>query len=431
MDSGARTIDGEWPTRPRRSRRWEWLLLAILLTATMLNYADRQALPVVAVRVKAELQLSNEQYGTVAGYFGIAFACGALLSGILADWISVRWLYPAVLLIWSVAGIVTGRAESFVGLLVSRLVLGLFESAHWPCALRTTQRVFPPARRTLGNSVLQSGAPLGAILASVMALTLVSAEVAGSWRQIFWYTGLLGLPWVLIWLFSVRADDLRRPVLQTRDTADGGAAPIQEVPFLHLLRTRRYWLLILLVVCINTCWHYIRVWMPLALEENLGYRFDQIQVFFIVYWLATFAGSLTCGWLTSHLARRGWGVHRARMSVFFACSLLTALSVVAAFLPPSWFFLVLMLLVGFGSLGQFPIYYSLTQELSAKNQGKVTGSLGFTTWAVLYFVHPRVGWLMDHYPDARPYIFATVGLLPLLGGWAVASLWTDRPARRA
>lgn len=59
MDSGARTIDDEWPTRPRRSRRWEWLLLAILLTATMLNYADRQALPVVAVRVKAELQLSN------------------------------------------------------------------------------------------------------------------------------------------------------------------------------------------------------------------------------------------------------------------------------------------------------------------------------------------------------------------------------------
>ena len=72
MDSGARTIDDEWPTRPRRSRRWEWPLLAILLTATMLNYADRQTLPVVAVRVKAELQLSNEQYGTVASVLWVS-----------------------------------------------------------------------------------------------------------------------------------------------------------------------------------------------------------------------------------------------------------------------------------------------------------------------------------------------------------------------
>lgn len=408
-----------------RSVPREWLLCGVLLLATFLNYADRQALPVTAVRVKAELDLDYEQYGRVEGIFGLAFGTGALLGGIMADRISVRWLYPALVLFWSLAGFATGAVQTFVALWICRLALGLFEAGHWSCALRTTQRVFHPARRTLANGILQSGAPLGAILPSLLMLAVVDEEL-GSWRQVFYSIGVLGLPWTILWLMTVRAADLRRPVLQTVDAAEGGQAPMREVPFLRLLLTRRYLLLVAVIVCINTCWHYIRVWMPLVLEENLGYTSGEVQWFFIAYWLATFAGSMVSGWLTRELGRRGYPVHRARLSVFLGLSAITSLSVVAAFLPAGWTFLGLMLLIGFGSLGLFPIWYSLTQELSARNQGKVSGSLGFATWLILFFVHPEVGWLMDHYPEYRPYVFASVGLLPLLAWTAIAAFWGKR-----
>lgn len=406
----------------RRSLAWECLLCGVLLCATLLNYADRQALPAAAVAIKAELGLNNEDYGKVEGIFGLAFGAGALVGGVLADRISVRWLYPAAMLIWSAAGCTTGLAEGFAGLWASRLVLGFFEAIHWPCALRTTQRVFSPERRTLANSVLQGGAPIGAILTSLSMLFVVTAE-PGSWRRMFWYLGALGLPWAVLWLSSVRSSDFHRPVMQEADHPAAAQAPIEEISFGRLLLGARFWLLVLVVVCINTAWHYVRVWMPLVLEESMGYTRGEVQRVFIGYWVATFIGSMAAGTLSSGLARGGWSVHRTRLVVFFGFSLITSLMAVAAFLPPGRAFIGLMWLIGFGALGLFPVFYSLTQELTARHQGKLGGVLGFVAWLVLYFAHPWIGRLMDDAPASRPYVFAALGLLPLIASVSLAAFW--------
>jgi ACS family hexuronate transporter-like MFS transporter len=418
----------------QRSAGWEWLLCGVLLSATLLNYANRQTVPTAAERIKQELGLNNEQYGRVEGNFGLAFAFGALIFGAAADLAPVRWLYPIVLVVWSAAAVVSGRVETYAGLAASRTVLGLFEAGHWPCALRTTQRVFPPARRTLANALLQAGTPVGAILPPVLMLLLATDE-PGSWRPMFWIIGVLGLPWAIAWLVAVRSSDLERPALQTATTmaaSVGGAAEaaaFQERPLLSVFLSRRFALLVVGVIGINTTWHYIRVWMPLALREDLHYTSNQVQWVMIGYWTATFFGSLASGFLTERLARIGWGVHRARMTAFLGFALITALTVVAARLPAGATFIVLMLLVGFGSLGQFPIYYSLSQELSARHQGKVGGTLGFLAWAVMYFVHPAVGRLLDTSPGSRPYIFASIGLLPLAAWGVIAVGWGRRGPR--
>jgi ACS family hexuronate transporter-like MFS transporter len=409
---------------PRRTAAWELLLCGVLLTATLLNYADRQALPAAAVAIKSDLRLNNEQYGKVEGIFGLAFGVGALVGGALADWISVRWLYPAAMLIWSAAGAASGFAEGFAGLWLSRLVLGFFEAIHWPCSLRTTQRVFAPARRTLANSLLQGGAPIGAILTAALVLSLVT-DRPGGWRMMFWCLGALGVPWAALWLSTVRTADFERPVMQATDVA-AGQAPIAEVAFWRLILDRRFWLLVLVVICINTSWHYVRVWMPIVLEEQLGYARGDVQRVFIGYWAATFFGSLAAGGLAAWLGRTR-GVHAARMIVFFSFSVITALMAVAAFLPPSREFIALMWLIGFGALGMFPVFYSLAQEVTAEHQGKMGGLLGFVAWVVLYFAHPAIGRLMDHSPGSRPYVFAGLGLLPLVASVMLIMIW---PASR-
>src|SRR6266567_7295712 len=109
---------------PERSHRWKWTVCGLLLLSTMINYMDRMTLNAMSPRIMNALDLDARDYGTVELCFGIAFALGGLLTGFLADRINVRWLYPAALLVWSLAGFVTGFVQGFLGVCMCRALLG-------------------------------------------------------------------------------------------------------------------------------------------------------------------------------------------------------------------------------------------------------------------------------------------------------------------
>jgi ACS family hexuronate transporter-like MFS transporter len=113
------------------------------------------------------------------------------------------------------------------------------------------------------------------------------------------------------------------------------------------------------------------------------------------------------------------------MATFLVCALLTALSMVAAFLPASWLLPALLLAIGFGSLGQFPTYYAFTQELSVRQMGKVTGVLSFVTWTSFALVQGPIGRWIDRTGSYSAVTFIA-GLTPLVGLLALLLLWNER-----
>src|SRR5262249_10969355 len=157
-----------------------WGICLLMLLATMLNYMDRQALAQQATEISRDLDLTNKDYSQIESGFGLAFAFGGLVTGLLADRVSPRWLYPGVLIGWSAVGFATGWVTSFRELYFCRVMLGFFESGQWPCALVTAQRLLSRRDRPLGNGILQSGASLGAIATPIVVVLLTSAE-PGSW----------------------------------------------------------------------------------------------------------------------------------------------------------------------------------------------------------------------------------------------------------
>ena len=407
---------------PSRSRAWKWWICGLLLLATMVNYMDRLTLNLLAPRIQQEMHLSDIDYGRVESGFAVAFAVGAVLMGWLADRTDVYWLYPAVLLVWSAAGFATGFTQGFAWLFTCRFLLGLAESGHWPCALRTTQHLLPPAERTLGNSLLQSGAAFGSILIPLVVYATVDSQVVGSWRGPFLVVGVCGAAWALAWLFSLRPRDLNGP-------AESGPARIEAPTGVGWRTARRVGALIVLVVTINATWHFFRVWLSPFLA-GMGYDERQRSLFTTAYYVAAGLGSVSAGFVTLRLTRAGVSVHVSRLVVLLAYGVLAGLGVLAAFLPAGPWLLAVLLVTAFGSLGVFPAYYSFGQELTVKHQGKLTGLLGFTCWMAL------AGWqeLISHvktYTHSFSACMILAGVMPLVGFAAMMLLWGRDEARTA
>jgi ACS family hexuronate transporter-like MFS transporter len=187
----------------------------------------------------------------------------------------------------------------------------------------------------------------------------------------------------------------------------------------------RYAALVCVVVLINLTWHYFRAWLPKYLQEFQKYNREEVNFFSAAYYAATDAGCIAAGYAVQRLQRRGRTVHQARLRVFGACAALTMAAVVTAHLPRGALLLGGLLVIGAGSLGLFPIYYSCSQELSTRNQGKITGSLSAITWVVTAIMHEVIGRVVDAY-KSHAAIMTLAGLLPLAALLALVLLWREQ-----
>ncbi len=408
--------------QPVRAASWKWWITGLLLLATMINYMDRVTLGNASVRVTHELGLSDVQYGNLELAFGWAFAAGSLVFGFVADRVRTYLLYPAVLAAWSIMGMAAGWSHGFSELIVCRTLLGFFEAAHWPCALKTTFALLSEKDRTLGNSVLQSGASLGAVI-TPQIMKLMMTDEPGSWRTSFIVVGGVGFVWVALWFVSLRPRDLDQAAAPSTAGATGGLGEI--------LRSGRFWAVALLIVGAQTVWHIYRVWLMKFLQTGRGYDETVALNFNSFYFIATDVGCITAGavslWL---IRRRASSPHDARRTVFAGACALTSLSILIPWLDKGWPLLAVLLLIGAGALALFPCFYSFAQEISATHVGRVTGLLGLWVWAVTSPMHSFFGMLTDR---TKSYDLGLVlaGLAPWLGVISMKLLWrkTASPAR--
>jgi len=430
----------------RDTSSWKWWVCGLLLAATMINYLDRQTLSLTITEITQELRLDNQHYGDLEKVFGYAFAAGGLFFGLLADRVSVRWLYPVVFLGWSLAGAATAAASrigsflvdifprlaeasegdspespAYWGLMLCRGCLGFFEAGHWPCAVVTTRRLLRKEDRPLGNSLLQSGASLGAIFAPLVIVLLVKENLPGSWRTPYVVLGFVGAFWVVPWVWMTAGSRLST----TADALDSDTSSTTVSTSQAQMLTgfiSKFLTVLVIVITINLTWQFYRAWLPKFLREYHDYGRDSVAYFVSAYYIATDLGCIAVGFIVKGLASRGWEVHRARAITFFVCASLTSLGFLAASMPRGPGLLIVLLLIGLGALGLFPTYYSLAQELTQRYTGMMMGLLGAATWIITGLFQTHVGKSID---DTGNYSLGIqlAAAAPLLGVVAILLGW--------
>src|SRR5438105_5437259 len=122
---------------------YRYRVMVFLTSLTTLTYLDRICISIVGVRVKADLGLTNEQFGWVLASFALAYAFFEIPSGALGDRIGPRAVFIRIVLWWSFFTILTGMVTGLFGLLVIRFLFGVGESGTYPNCMIVMSRWFP------------------------------------------------------------------------------------------------------------------------------------------------------------------------------------------------------------------------------------------------------------------------------------------------
>ena len=184
------TIQKQSITFPYRYR-----VLVLLCSLTTLTYLDRICISIVGVRVKAELGLSNTEFGWVLAAFSLAYALFEIPAGVLGDKIGPKAMFIRIVLWWSLFTIFTGFVTGLISLIIIRFLFGMGEAGTYPNTLIVVSRWFPVNEIGRALSWVGIGSQIGSAIAP---LIIVPLAVAYGWRSPFFVNGVIGFVWVAI-----------------------------------------------------------------------------------------------------------------------------------------------------------------------------------------------------------------------------------------
>jgi MFS family permease len=211
-----------------------WTALILISLCQTVSMIDRQVLAILAPRIQADLNIGGAEMGLLYGtVFALFFALFSVPLGRLADgWIRTRLLALSVTG-WSLMTMLSGAANSFALLALSRVGVGIGEASAQPAGFSMVSDLFSKAERGVATSIIAAAIALGL----GMALWL-GGTVADAWDAAFasrsaplglrgWQAAFIAsaLPGFVLAVFIAR---LPEPV---RGAADGIAQARDPHPF--------------------------------------------------------------------------------------------------------------------------------------------------------------------------------------------------------
>ena len=370
-----------------------------MMLVSLISYIDRNTLALLAPTILSETGLSAEQYGWVISAFSVAYmlresglgtcarpgrACARMLSAESMD--------GRVRLTCVRGGVLEFRGTACL----ARIRRG----RHVPGGLRTAVQTLPPGLRSRGIAVAYSGGSLGAVATPIIVTPIAAAF---GWRGAFWFTGAIGLLWVLWWSIVSR-----RPELRHRESVE----PATEGSGISF-RDAKLWSFMAIYALGGLPLAFVLYGSALYLGRVLGK--SQIEIGHVL-WIPPLGwevGYFFWGWVTDRFAAHGTSIKLVRrlMLVLAVVGLPLGFTALTRSFPLT---LLLMFLAMFAS-GGFVIasVASATYVFSSRNAGLIAG-IAAGSWSALVAVFmPLFGALFDR--GRYDLAFPIAAACPIIG----------------
>jgi ACS family hexuronate transporter-like MFS transporter len=299
-----------------------FLLIALLLGETTINFIDRQVLSVLAPTLRGEFHLSNSQYAAIINAFMATYALAYTFAGYVLDRLGVGRGLTLSVSWWSAAGMLTALARGPLSLGLFRSLLAVGEAGAWPAFAKATAAWVPSEARTLAIGVCNSGSSLGAMIAPPL---VVGVTAIAGWRGAFIATGAIGFLWVLAFqLFRWTHPNMAR-------AESAPVAARDRVRWVELLRYRQTWAVFFCRFFADPLWFFYVFWIPEFLTRERGLNLSGIAAVAWIPFLVADLSNFSGGYLTLRLQRAGWSVNRTRKTLMVIATVLSPAGILAVF----------------------------------------------------------------------------------------------------
>ena len=290
-------------TVEKRASRGAVTLIVLLTASIFINYIDRSNLSVAAPLLQKDPGYSLRQIGTLSSGFFWTYSLFQLLgiSGWISDRFSAGKVFAFSFLLWSLVTAASGIVWSFAAFVLMRLLLGAGESLAYPCYSRLIAQEIPQQMRGRANALLDAGSKLGPGLGTLLGGLLLERY---GWRWFFVVLGIAGLLWLVPWL---------RWMPQTSSSPH--RLPTGSYSVARMLQLRTAWGTFAGHFCANYFWFFLLIWLPTYLVNDRGLNMHAMADTGSVAYFIVAAGTLSAGWISDWLLRRGASVTRVRKSV--------------------------------------------------------------------------------------------------------------------
>ena len=311
---------------------YRWAVCGLLFFATTINYIDRQILSLLKPILDDQLHWTNAEFGMVNSAFQGAYGVSLLVFGWLIDKYGTKIGYAISIAAWSLAAMGHALVGSVGGFLWARVALGLGEGGNFPAAIKATAIWFPKKERALATSLFNSGANVGAILAPAIVPWLAFKF---GWQSAFLTAGAIGFLWLFLWMPWFETPD-RKLAHSSKELAwiqsDGAEVQSKKIPWGQLLGYRQTWGFILPKLITDPVWWFFLIWLPDFFKQTRGLDIKKSWVLLVTIYSIVTVLSIAGGWVTGHLAKRGWSINRARKAgmLLFALCVVPILAVTGA-----------------------------------------------------------------------------------------------------
>ena len=386
--------------------RNHYMIFGLSWAGWVFDFYDLVLFTFLIAPIQASLGFSAEMLSLCLGISLFATGLGGIIFGALGDKYGRRKVLQWTIIIYSIGTCLCAFTWSFYSLVLFRFITGLGVGGEWATGQIYISETFPDNLRAKYGAFMQSGAPVGVILASIVG-GLVTPIIG--WRLTFLVSIIPAIMVIFIRRYLKESD-----VWINNKDQYVNKNIIQEFKELISIEHRKIFL-ISLILCIfgMSAYWFTYSWLPTYLADERGFALIGSAIGVIIIQLGAFVGYTSFGYVAEKLGRRpAFAIYSFIMAISIAMITVCWNLIVAI---PSLLY-IFMFLTGFGTgfFGGFGPLFSELFPTKIRNTG--VGTV-FNLARGIQFITPIIITLVATYFDLSYGIAIAAIFAFLVGVW--------------